>query len=210
MQAVVFVLRCPACDKESRWFRSAAAQVTLNPNRWGRLCGEQEDLRAALAQYLGVPRRWAVPLDWDHVWSETQGEDAVWVPNQGPGDAPAADFAARLDEGIGAWTHVLAISDDPTLTADVSDEYLRCAADGAGGRADAAHAADMPRFRRVVEEARGDATGRATQAKTCNGHVLRRAGWTAAEVTAVLRKAVADYGRKEWWDFGESLSRGCG
>ena len=42
---VVFVLDCPACGARSRWFRSAAASVTLNRRHWGRLCGEQEDPR---------------------------------------------------------------------------------------------------------------------------------------------------------------------
>jgi hypothetical protein len=63
---VVFALRCPACGAGWRWFRSAAAAVTLTPRRWGRLCGEQEDARAALAAHLHIPLRVAVPLDWEH------------------------------------------------------------------------------------------------------------------------------------------------
>ena len=144
--------------------------MTLRACRWGRLCGEQEDARSALASYLGVPLRVALPLDWDHVWSEYQqhdgqssehqqqgaaagaasssssaaaaetiiaeqhgevrrewplevdgdgggevggeagGEEGVWAIHEGKGDAPAANFAARLDEGIGAWSGVLLIS----------------------------------------------------------------------------------------------------
>ena len=68
---VVFALRCPACGAGSRWFRSAAAAVTLTPRRWGRLCGEQEDARAALAAHLHIPLRVAVPLDWEHQLGES-------------------------------------------------------------------------------------------------------------------------------------------
>ena len=89
-----FVLDCPTCGSTSRWFRSSAAAVTLNPNRWGRLCGEQEDARTALAAHLGVPLRCAIPLDWDHVWSEFLCDDhATWTIHEGAGDAPAANFA---------------------------------------------------------------------------------------------------------------------
>ncbi len=198
--AVVFLLRCPACGEQSRWFRSSAAQVILNPNRWGRLCGEQEDLRAALARHLDVPLRAIHPLDWDHVWSETiREDDGSWAACQGPGDAPAADFAGRLDEGIGAWTRVLAISADAEQTADVTDEYLACCT--AGGRADAALGKDMARYREVVSAARLDASGDATQAKTLNGYVLHRAGFGSREVTAILRRAVADHSVKGWWEW---------
>ena len=114
---VVFVLACPACGERSRWFRSAAASVTLNPRNWGRLCGEQEDLRAALAGHLGVPLRVAVPLDWDHVWSETlRDSGGDWRIFEHPGDAPAANFAGRLDEGIGAWSGVLCIAEEQANT----------------------------------------------------------------------------------------------
>eukprot|EP00927_Polykrikos_kofoidii_P079939 TRINITY_DN76792_c0_g1_i1.p1 TRINITY_DN76792_c0_g1~~TRINITY_DN76792_c0_g1_i1.p1 ORF type:complete len:377 (-),score=48.29 TRINITY_DN76792_c0_g1_i1:107-1237(-) len=196
--AVVFVFRCAACNEVSRWFRSSAAEIILNPNRWGRLCTEQEDLRAALASYLRVPLRAAVPLDWDHVWSETMLEDGSWVPNRGPSDAPTADMAARLDEGIGAWTRILVICSDPFDTGDVTDEYLQCV-DGPRGRASSAYASSMPRFRQIVEAARGDSTGALTQFKTVNGFILR--DWSAAEVTATMRRAVQDHGSKDWWEF---------
>ena len=205
--AVVFLLRCPACGEQSRWFRSSAAQVILNPNRWGRLCGEQEDLRGALARHLRIPLRAILPVDWDHVWSEMRREaDGEWVPCQGPGDAPAANFAGRLDEGIGAWTRVLAISADREQTADVTEDYLACCT--VGGRADAALDKDMLRYRKVVDAAREDASGASTQAKTVNGHVLLRAGFGSAEVTAILRRAVADHGVRGWWEWEEEEEGG--
>ena len=205
--AVVFLLRCPACGEQSRWFRSSAAQVILNPNRWGRLCGEQEDLRGALARHLHIPLRAILPVDWDHVWSEMRREaDGAWVPCQGPGDAPAANFAGRLDEGIGAWTRVLAISADREQTADVTDEYLACCT--VGGRAEAALDKNMLRYRMVVDAAREDASGASTQAKTLNGHVLHRAGFGSEEVTAILRRAVADHGVRGWWEWEEEEEGG--
>jgi len=199
-QAVVFELDCPACGHRSRWFRSSAAQVTLNPHRWGRLCGEQEDLRHALARHLRVPLRAVLPLDWDHVWSETRREaDGAWVPCEGPGDAPAANFAGRLDEGLGAWTRVLAVSADAAATEDVTEAYL--ASRGAGeGRADPALAKHMPRYRALVQAARTDASGGTTQAKTLNGHVLHRAGLMSYEIDAVLKHAVEEHGTKAWWE----------
>ena len=116
------------CGSTSRWFRSSAAAVTINPQRWGRLCGEQEDARAALAAYLGVPLRTALPLDWDHVWSEyrTDAEEESWAIHEGVGDAPAANFAQRLEEGIGAWSVVLVIAAEPEHCCDATDEYLAC------------------------------------------------------------------------------------
>mmetsp|Transcript_14343 Transcript_14343/g.48265 ORF Transcript_14343/g.48265 Transcript_14343/m.48265 type:complete len:618 (+) Transcript_14343:80-1933(+) len=200
--AVVFLLQCPECGEQSRWFRSSAAQVVLNPNRWGRLCGEQEDLRAALARHLGVPLRAILPLDWDHVWSETRHEDdGAWAACQGPGDAPAANFAGRLDEGIGAWTRVVAVSADAEETLDVTEQYLSCRS--AGGRADERLDSEMARYREVVGAARTDASGSATQAKTLNGHVLHRAGFGREEVTRILRQAVADHGMWGWWEWQE-------
>ena len=210
--AVVFVLRCPVCGGRSRWFRSSAAQVILNPHRWGRLCGEQEDLRAALAQHLQVPLRAILPLDWDHVWSETRRDaDGRWIACQGPGEAPASNFAGRLDEGIGAWTRVLAISHEEEHTCDVTEEYLSCTA--TGGRADATLESQLPRFREAVQSARDDSGGELTQAKTVNGHVLHRAGFGSCEVTAILRDAVRDHGVRGWWECDlfdtHSFTTGC-
>lgn len=158
---VSFQLDCTSCGVQSRWFRSSHPSVSLNPHRWGRLCGEQEDLRSWLAEALGVQLRTMVPLDWDHVWSEVAfppthaevafppthaevafkpsragGASPLWLP---PTDPDARNFAARLDEGIGAWTRVLGVSFDPRGCGCATEEYLRCAA--AGGRIDAAHAA---------------------------------------------------------------------
>ncbi|KAG7345457.1 hypothetical protein IV203_032988 [Nitzschia inconspicua] len=50
--AKVFVLTCTECGVVSRWFRSRDPYVILNAQKWGRLCGEQEDLRLDLANYL--------------------------------------------------------------------------------------------------------------------------------------------------------------
>jgi len=77
--AVVFVYRCPDCGETSRWFRATRPEVTLNPKRWERLCGEQEDLKMWLARYLGIRLRMCCPLDWDHVWTEVFDGDE-WVP----------------------------------------------------------------------------------------------------------------------------------
>ncbi|CAK9018514.1 unnamed protein product [Durusdinium trenchii] len=122
---VVFVYRCPSCGCTSRWFRSVHPEITLNPRRWGRLCGEQEDLKAWLAKYLSIPLRVCVPLDWDHVWTEVFNGDR-WVPL----DQNCLHFARRLHEGIGAWTHVLAIGtpgsgDVLEATEEVTEAYLR-------------------------------------------------------------------------------------
>jgi len=197
---VVFVLDCPACGKTSRWFRSAATNVTLNQTNWGRLCGDQEDLRTALAAHLQVPLRAAVPLDWDHCWSEFRGDDTEsWDIHEGPGDAPAADFARRLDEGIGCWTGVIVISPFAADTCDVSEEYLACKSEG--GRADPSLAADMARYVETVRRAREDSTGGATQARSVNGHVVySRAGFTSADVSVVVQRAVVEHGTNAWWE----------
>lgn len=198
-EAVIFVLDCPTCSATSRWFRSSAASVTLNPNRWGRLCGDQEDARTALAAHLGVPLRTALPLDWDHIWSEFKGDDEVWTIHEGAGDAPAANFALRLDEGIGTWSGVLVVgSTDPLQTGDATEEYLDCRP---AGRADASLAGAMPRFSERVRAARVDATGEATQARSVNGHLVYvRAGFSSAQVTAVMRCAVEEHGVRRWWE----------
>ena len=231
---VVFEITCHACGRQSRWWRSSSPRVLLRPERWGRLCGEQEDLKAWLAERLGVRLRVIAPLDWDHVWSEvwsdaadaeaTSGED---TPKRGHGgggspeggggawlalDGMARNFAARLDEGIGSWTRVLAIAPDPADCADVTDEYLRCRGRGGGeaaanggaaqreGRADPHLGASMPTWRGVVRAATADSTGRATQAGSLNGYVLRHARLSAAEVTEILQGAAEDFHRGvPWW-----------
>lgn len=194
---VVFVLRCPECGATSRWYRSSDPEVVLNPSRWGRLCGEQEDLRLHLAAYLDVDLRTAVPLDWDHVWSEYRcaGESELWAVH----DGPARNFASRLDEGIRAWTGVLVVSPDPSLCGDATDEYLRCRNDDEGGRADPEHSDSMPRWREIVDAARRDASGALTQAKTLNGYVLHRAGLSSKDITEEVQRAAEHYGKRAWW-----------
>ncbi|CAE6950747.1 sec61a [Symbiodinium sp. KB8] len=178
--AVVFVFRCPDCGAVSRWFRATHPEVTLNPNRWGRLCGEQEDLKAWLAQYLGVRLRVCLPLDWDHVWTEVFDGDS-WRPL----DPNCVDFARRLNEGIGSWTHVLAIGtpgsgDMVAATEEVTEKYLRMAK---------ASEDEVTAWRRQIHSAREDPTGQDTQSRTSHGHTLLCAGLEDHEITAELRAA---------------------
>lgn len=205
---VVFLFACPKCSHETRWFRTSEPSHILNPNGWGRLCGEQEDLRSDLADYLGVPLRVAVPLDWDHTWGEFWDEDTgCWMVVEGD----ARNFAVRLDEGIGSWTRVLVIScSEEKFCEDVSDAYLRCRDAGhttesgneriEEGRADACHASNMPRYVDLVEKARCDSSGQSTQNRTVNGYLLSLAGMSNQEITEILRVAHRDYSVKTWWD----------
>ena len=203
--ARVFVLTCPACGAVSRWFRSRDPRAILNPRRWGRLCGEQEDLRLDLANYLGcVSVRTLLPLDWDHIWSEFRIADAGGEGNddgdggsqwrQGEDDR---NFAARLDEGIGAWTGILAVSPDPRSCGDATERFLSTTRQG-GDAADRLRP-DMARHRRRVAAARGDGSGASTQAGTVNGHAIERAGLSSAEVTRIMRKAAQEYGSRAWY-----------
>eukprot|EP00980_Cylindrotheca_fusiformis_P027358 scaffold20120_cov133-Cylindrotheca_fusiformis.AAC.4 len=204
----VFRIQCPKCNHVSRWYRSGHPQIMLNPNNnWGRLCGEQEDLRLNLASYLGIPIRTCVPLDWDHVWSEYQQSNDPKQCTQSTNDNKwavlddsARNFAVRLDEGIGSWSRVLAVSPNPEWCGDVSAEYLSChRSSSADGRADDVHAPNMKRYRTMVETATADPSGSSMQAKTCNGYVLHRAGWTAESVTLEMKRAAGDYGNQTWW-----------
>jgi len=214
---VVFQLTCPSCQYVSHWYRSGHPRVILNPNKWGRQCGEQEELRLLLASYIGIPLRTIVPLDWDHIWSEYRGDD-----HNGTGwqvqDENARNFACRLDEGIGAWTGILAIHPNPKFCQDFTADYLICQEeeeeeedddddedDEHKGRADNQHASSMDRYRETVFQARLDASGEVTQAKTLNGYLLQRAGMTAKDITMVLRQAAKDYGsNKPWWELQSS------
>eukprot|EP00434_Breviolum_minutum_P014610 symbB.v1.2.012880.t1/scaffold876.1/size155678/5 len=153
---VVFVYRCPECQYTSRWFRSSHPEITLNPQRWGRLCGEQEDLKVWLAKYFGIQLRVCVPLDWDHVWTEIF-DGCQWIPL----DRNCLHFARRLNENIGAWTHVLAIGQSATTTEEVTEAYLRHA-DGTEE--------EVAGWREQISRARADATGQLTQSKTHNGY----------------------------------------
>mmetsp|Transcript_26122 Transcript_26122/g.38644 ORF Transcript_26122/g.38644 Transcript_26122/m.38644 type:complete len:388 (-) Transcript_26122:11-1174(-) len=198
-RAVVFVLRCPNCQSCSRWYRSGHPKIMLNPSRWGRLCGEQEDLRLKLATYLGISLRTCLPLDWDHVWSEFRDEeedaDDQWLLP----DENARNFAARLDEGIGYWTGVWAIHPDPSMCEDVTEKYLRC--QQRGGHADDSLDNDMERYRQLVQSCLQCSDGVATtQAKSVNGHVLQRANFTSLTITKELQQAAEDFGVHPWWE----------
>eukprot|EP00977_Amphora_coffeiformis_P027724 scaffold34637_cov187-Amphora_coffeaeformis.AAC.5 len=201
----VFQLTCPSCRHVSHWYRSGHPKVILNPCNWGRLCGEQEELRLSLASFIGIPLRSIVPLDWDHIWSEyssssntttTTTTSSSWQVQ----DDSARNFACRLDEGIGAWAGVLAIHPNPAFCQDVTDSYLACREDDQG-RADHQHKSHMNRYRETVFQARRDASGETTQTKTLNGFLLQQAGMTAKDITEVLGQASRDYSaNKPWWE----------
>lgn len=161
-KAVVFELTCPQCHHVSNWYRSGHPKVILNPNKWGRLCGDQEDLRLTLAEYLNIPVRLIFPLDWDHVWSEYQ-QFSDWEVH----DGSARNFCRRLDEGIGSWTRVWAIHPNEDWCQDVTQDYLKYKQEG--GRVDDHNdGSDMERYRKTVQDAQMDETGGLTQAKTYN------------------------------------------
>ena len=196
-KAKTFIIDCPECNAVSRWYRSGHPQVILNPNRWGRLCGEQEDLRLNLANYLDTPVRICLPLDWDHIWSEFSVNDNSNSTHWEVHDGSARNFAVRLDEGIGTWTGILAIHPDPELCGDVTNEYLTCQQQG--GRIENCHAKSMARYRETVAKAQRDPTGDITQAKTLNGFALRRGLKNSGDVATEMRRAAKEYGRREWW-----------
>ncbi len=210
--AKILQLDCPDCRSVTRWYRSSHPQIILNPNKWGRLCGEQEDLRLALAKCLGIQLRTCIPLDWDHVWSEYGTSTLKGVSPPGSidwqvQDDSAKNFAVRLDEGIGAWTGILGIHPNPTLCQDLTSEYLQCRKTSANGevfshsgRAEVVHSAEMSRYSKIVKNARLDESGATTQAKTMVGHLLQQAGMTADDVTNELKRAALDYGKKGWWE----------
>jgi hypothetical protein len=211
----VFSIACTNCSHVSRWYRSGHPQVNLNPHRWGRLCGEQEELRLNLAFYLHIPIRTCIPLDWDHVWSEflpnaststSTFTSAATTTSWEVHDDNARNFAPRLDEGIGAWAAILAVSPDPAWCCDVTEEYLSCQQSSVAGRADDSHAPNMKRYRQVVRAARTDSSGTTTQAKTCNGYVLHRANWTPQDITKEMKRAAQDYGTCPWWQVENSSS----
>jgi hypothetical protein len=168
-------------------------KVILNPNKWGRLCGDQEDLRLTLAEYLNIPVRLIFPLDWDHVWSEYQ-QFSHWEVH----DGSARNFCRRLDEGIGSWTRVWAIHPNEDWCQDVTQDYLKYKQEG--GRVDDHNdGSDMERYRKTVQAAQMDETGGLTQAKTCNGYIISRANFTDEDITKELKQATVEYGMKEWW-----------
>ncbi len=202
----VFVLDCPKCGAVSRWFRSRDPRIILNPHRWGRLCGEQEDLRLDLAYHLGfVSIRTIVPLDWDHIWSEFRisledGDDFNTDWKQKEDDS---NFAARLDEGIGSWTRVLAISPNPDLCRDATSSFLSCQCDG--GQANDNFIDDMNRYRDQVLKARKDSHGSLTQAGTVSGYAIQRAGLSGSQITLIMKRAAKDYGKRNWYDVAATV-----
>lgn len=211
--AKILQLDCPKCRTITRWYRSGHPQTILNPNKWGRLCGEQEHLRLALANYLEISLRVCIPLDWDHIWSEFATEEstssALGSPEWFVHDDSARNFAVRLDEGIGTWTGVLGIHENPLFCEDLTCRYLCCRDDtnrerGSDvplvGRADPCHAQEMPRYSTLVEAARKDQSGNKTQAKTVVGYLLQLAGLTSDQITRDLRRASTEYGTKGWWE----------
>lgn len=197
--AVVFQLKCPKCQSISNWYRSGHPRILLNPNRWGRLCGDQEDLRLTLADYLNIPVRLIIPLDWDHVWSEFNESSNGASPWQVQDDS-ARNFCCRLDEGIGSWTRVWAIHPNPGWCEDVTRNYLTCQQEG--GRADNhIDNVSMEKYVKIVEDAQKDMKGSLTQAKTVNGYILYRANLTDDNISVELQRAASDYGRqREWWE----------
>jgi hypothetical protein len=210
--AVVFRLTCPDCSHVTRWYRSGHPRIILDPDRHGRLCGEQEDLRMILAGYLNVTVRLVVPLDWDHVWTEydemssSSSSSPSWSTSQTPAwqvlDGNARNFCRRLDEGIGCWTGVWAVHPDSAHCEDVTRDYLTCRRDG--GRADDHDEGDMGRYADAVRMARQDTSGESTQSKNVNGYLLSRAGLSDEDITSELKLAAREYGMKGWWQLSDS------
>jgi DNA-directed RNA polymerase subunit N (RpoN/RPB10) len=199
--AVIFLLTCTVCKSVSKWYRSGHPQIILNPNKWGRLCGDQEDLRLTLAEYLNIPVRLACPLDWDHVWSE-YNESSTAASKWQVQDNSARNFCCRLDEGIGCWTRVWAIHSNPDWCQDVTREYLTI--QQRGGRADNnIDDKTMERYDKIIKDARQDKSGDLTQANTVNGYVLYRANLSDSSITVELQRAARDYGTKEWWELND-------
>jgi hypothetical protein len=120
-----------------------------------------------------IPRL-AVPLDWDHIWSEYHGGDN----NIGPDEYwHLQDDSARIL--LAVWRKTLAFGHafwrsipQPELCQDVTDAYHSCQQDG--GRAEEKHAPIMSRYRGLVEAPWEDATCTLTQGKTLHGYVLQQ------------------------------------
>jgi hypothetical protein len=209
--AVVFRLTCPDCSTVTDWYRSGHPRIMLDPDRHGRLCGEQEDLRMILAGYLNITIRLIVPLDWDHVWTEYEEMSSTSSSSSSSSspspawqvhDGNARNFCRRLDEGIGSWTGIWAVHPDPAHCEDVTREYLTYRRDG--GRADDHDGGDMIKYADTVRMARQDPSGESTQSKNVNGYVLSRAGLSAEDITSELKLAAREYGMKGWWQLNDS------
>ena len=211
----VFQLECTHCGTTSRWYRSRHPRSILNPHKWGRLCGEQEDWKLDLGRYLQlVQPRTILPLDWDHVWSEYRSTDNS-IPkrwNLSRHDDNERNFVVRLDEGIGAFTRIFAICPTPQESGDVTDSYLTTTnqegcenhdkkyddknthnRSSTTGRVDPRFENDIPRYQARITAARMDPTGATTQSKTVNGYAIQRANFTTDEITNEIQLAVHDY-----------------
>jgi len=174
LEGRVYVLHCSKCGQKSRWWRSQAPEVMLNPNNWGRRCGECADMATWFAGYLGVGLRYVISVDNDHIWTEW------WNDATG-------QFKQGGVHGNG-WTDIVAIGSSLPGTGpgcemaseQVTERYLNT------------WPADHPVRERVLDR-RTDATGQKTQLKTVIGYACMRGELDAAGVTAVLRAAQRDY-----------------
>jgi len=197
---VLLQLTCPMCQSVTTWYRSGHPKIILNPNKWGRLCGEQEELRLSLGNYLNILIRTVLPMDWDHIWSES-GTASNTVVHWEVQDPDARNFCCRLDEGIGSWTGVWGIHPDPQFCGDITEEYLSCSSMSKTGRADPNHNNAMPRYREKVTAARKDNSGSQTQSGTINGFAIERGGLTDPnDISLELKRASMDFGVKDWWE----------
>jgi hypothetical protein len=178
LQGRVNVLKCSACGKQSRWWRSQAPEIMLNPSgNWGRLCGEVSDLKVWFAGYLGMGQRYVISVDNDHIWTETWNSEKQefpigWMHRNGwtdivaigsslPGTGPSCDMASE----------------------QVTERYLE--GWSAGPTRD--------HVRGLVLDRRMDATGKKTNLGTVIGYACAQGGLDAFGMTAVLRSAQHDY-----------------
>jgi len=178
LQGRVNVLHCSKCGKQSRWWRSQAPEIMLNPSgNWGRLCGEVSDLKVWFAGYLGMGQRYVISVDNDHIWTETWNSEKQefpigWMHRNGwtdivaigsslPGSGPSCEMASEqvTERYLEGWT------------AGDTREHVRG----------------------LVLARRMDATGQKTNLGTVVGYACAQGGLDAAGVTAVLRSAQRDY-----------------
>jgi len=182
LEGRVYVLDCADCGKKTRWWRSQAPEICLNPNNWGRRCGEQSDMKIWFAGYIGVGHRYVISVDNDHIWTESWNDDA-------------GHFVQGHVHGNG-WTDIVAIGSSLPGSgpgAEMASEHLteRYLTNLWPGDKNAPQ-------RARVDVRRADETGSKTQLHTLVGYACARGGLDAAGVTAALRTAQRDYdaGRK--------------
>jgi len=189
LEGRVYELHCNSCGQKSRWWRSQAPEIMLNPNNWGRRCGECADMKVWFAGYLEVGQRYVISVDNDHIWTET------W-------DDVAGQFIRGGVHGNG-WTDVIAIGSSlpgtgPSHEASseqVTERYLKQWPD------------DHPVRARVTER-RMDATGQKTQLHSVIGYACMQGGLDAAGVTRILRVAQRDYdARRDLCDISDSFQK---